>query len=181
MPKLRIPTQTKIIRGTFRKDRTAANEPRPERVVEVSRPPSYLSKYAKKLWKKLAGELVEKGILTVLDLPALEVCCEAYGQFREAQEIVFKVIVDPETRKRCRQTLTEYMKGRSSHSAPEYTLQDRNWISRRLDQRQKILWRDFGTNRNCCIYECFIYFPLELSTSIIKLLSEIVRNLVRTD
>jgi P27 family predicted phage terminase small subunit len=132
MPKLRIPTQTKIIRGTFRKDRTAANEPRPERVVEVSRPPSYLSKYAKKLWKKLAGELVEKGILTVLDLPALEVCCEAYGQFREAQEIVFKVIVDPETRKRRRQTLTEYMKGRSSHSAPEYTAMNKLYQTFRL-------------------------------------------------
>ena len=47
MPKPRIPTQTKIIRGTFRKDRAAVNEPHPEKVVEVPRPPSYLSKYAK--------------------------------------------------------------------------------------------------------------------------------------
>ena len=132
MSKPRVPTQTKIIRGTFRKDRAAANEPRPEKVVEVPRPPSYLSKHAKKLWNKLAEELVDKGILTVLDLPALEMCCEAYGQFREAQEIVFQSIVDPETGKRRRQTLTEYMAGRTSHSAPEYTAMNKLYQTFRL-------------------------------------------------
>ena len=93
------PTKLKLVQGTLRKSRTNENEPEPEPVAEVPRPPSYLSKYAKKLWKSLAEELVEKGILTIVDLPALEVCCEAYGQYRAAQEAVFRP-VDPKTGKR---------------------------------------------------------------------------------
>lgn len=132
MPKPRIPNQAKIIRGTFRKDRAPANEPQPEKVLEILRPPSYMSKYAKKLWKKLAAELVEKGILTVLDLSALEMTCSAYGAFREAQEAVYQIISDPETGKRRRQTLAEYMAGRTSHSAPEYTAMKQMWQIFRL-------------------------------------------------
>jgi len=114
------PTNLKLIQGTHRKDRVPEHEPEPEKVSEVPRPPSYLSKHAKKLWKTLAEELVEKGILTVVDLPALEVCCEAYGQYRAAQEAVFRP-VDPKTGKRTKRTLSEYMKGRNSQTMPEYS------------------------------------------------------------
>jgi len=113
------PTKLKLIQGTFRKDRAVENEPQPESVVEIPRPPSYLNKYAKKMWKTLVGELVHKGILTVLDLPALEVCCETYGQYRLAHEAVFKPI-DPETGKRTKRTPAEYMEGRNSQTMPEY-------------------------------------------------------------
>jgi P27 family predicted phage terminase small subunit len=122
----RKPTQTKIIHGTFRKDRAPKNEPQPEKVREIPRPPSYLSKYAKKAWKALAGELVEKGILTVIDSLAMEVCCEAYGQYRLAYEAVFRP-VDPETGKRMKQTLAEYMKDRNSQTMPEYTAMTKAW------------------------------------------------------
>ncbi len=113
------PTKLKLVQGTLRKSRTNENEPEPEPVSEVPRPPSYLTKYAKKLWKTLAGELVEKGILTVVDLPALEVCCEAYGQYRAAHEAVFRP-VDKETGKRTKRTLAGYMEGKNSQTMPEY-------------------------------------------------------------
>jgi P27 family predicted phage terminase small subunit len=116
----RKPTKMKLIHGTFRKDRMPENEPEPERLIEVPRPPSYLTKYAKKLWKSLAAELVEHGILTKIDTAALEACCEAYGQYRAAHEAVFRPR-DPETGKLMKRTLAEYMKGRNSQTMPEYT------------------------------------------------------------
>ena len=115
----RKPTKLKLIHGTFRKDRAPANEPEPEKVTDIPRPPSYLDKYAKKLWKSLAGELVEKGILTVVDIPALEITCELYGQYRLAHEAVF-CPVDPETGKKVKRSLAEYMEGRNSQTMPEH-------------------------------------------------------------
>ena len=122
------PTKLKLIQGTFRKDRAVENEPRPEPVIEVPRPPSYLNKYAKKMWKALADELVHKGILTMVDIPALEVCCETYGQYRLAHEAVFRPI-DPETGKKAKRTLAEYMDGRNSQTMPEYTAMTKAFIS----------------------------------------------------
>ena len=110
----------KLIQGNFRKDRAPENEPEPEKVIEAPKPPSYLTKYAKKIWKSLAAELVEQGILTTIDIPALEACCEAYGQYRAAHEAVFRPR-DPETGKLMKRTLAEYMKGRNSQTMPEYT------------------------------------------------------------
>lgn len=124
----RKPTGTKIIHGTFRKDRAQEREPEPEKVAEIPKPPSYLSKYAKKLWKSLAGELVEKGILTVVDVPALEACCEAYGQYRAAHEAVFRP-VSPLTGNREKRTLAEYMRGRNSQTMPEYSTMTKAWTT----------------------------------------------------
>lgn len=114
------PTQLKVIQGTYRKDRAAANEPQPEKVSNVPKPPAYLTKYAKTLWVSLATELTEQGILTKIDIPALEACCEAYGQYRAAHEAVFHPH-DPDTGKRIKRTLEEYMDKRNSQTMPEYT------------------------------------------------------------
>jgi len=122
------PTKTKIIQGTFRNDRAPANEPKPEKVSDIPKPPAYLNKYAKKIWKALAEELKDKGILTVVDLPALEICCEAYGQYRLACEAVFRP-VDPKTGKRGKRTLAEYLKGRNSQTMPEYTAMKGCWAT----------------------------------------------------
>ena len=124
----RIPSYLKEIKGTARKDRVPQNEPKPEKIIEIPRPPSYLSKYAKKMWKVLVGELVHKGILTVVDFPALEVCCETYGQYRLAHEAIFRPI-DSETGKRTKRTLAEYMNGRNSQTIPEYTAMTKAFTS----------------------------------------------------
>jgi P27 family predicted phage terminase small subunit len=124
----RKPTQMKIIQGTFRKDRAPKKEPQPEKVLEIPRPPSHLSKYAKKAWKYIAGELVEKGILTIIDTLALEACCEAYGQYRLAYEAVFRP-VDPETGKKGKRTFADYMRGRNSQTMPEYVSMKGAWAT----------------------------------------------------
>lgn len=116
----RVPREVKVIRGTFRKDRNPEHEMEPSKVPEVPKPPSYLGKYAKKLWKQLAPELYDAGILTVVDLPALEMCCDAYGQFRELRDAIHRPL-DPDTGKKGKRTLAEYMLGQNSQTMPEYT------------------------------------------------------------
>ena len=117
----RKPTRKKIIQGTFRTDRAPKNEPEPTPVGEPPKPPYYLPEAAKELWRKLATELVEKGLLTVVDVPALEICCMNYGLYRELWDTVHCMIEDSFTGKRRRQTLAEYMDGRNSQTMPEYT------------------------------------------------------------
>lgn len=114
------PTRLKVIQGTYREDRAPVNEPQPEKVIKLPKPPRYLSKYAKTLWGALVEELTAQGILTIIDMPALEACCEAYGQYRAAHEAVFHP-VDFETGKQTDRTLAEYMDKRNSQTMPEYT------------------------------------------------------------
>jgi len=127
MPNTRKPRKTKIIRGTFRKDRNPQHEPEPAVVNAVPKPPSQLNRYAKKLWKSLAAELVDKGIMTVVDLAALEVCCAAYGEYRAAFDAVYRPR-DPETGRLMRRTFAEYMVDRNSQTMPEYTAMRQAWI-----------------------------------------------------
>ncbi len=86
----RKPSKSKIIQGTFQKDRNPKNELEPEVVCSDPKRPSHLNRYAKKLWKSLVAELVEKGILTVVDQAALEVCCVAFGEFCQAYDAVYR-------------------------------------------------------------------------------------------
>jgi P27 family predicted phage terminase small subunit len=117
----RKPTKQKIIQGTFRKDRAPKHEPEPEPVTEAPRPPSDLPSAGKKLWKKLAPELVAKGILTVVDLSALEILCFNYGIYKELNKAIRGKIEDPVTGKIRKRTYAEYMRGENSQTIPEYT------------------------------------------------------------
>ena len=121
MPNPPKPNKTKVIQGTFRKYRAPKNEPDPAPVLTLPNPPTVMPKHGKRLWKKLGLELLDKGLLTVVDLPAFEMCCFTYGLYREAAEVVFKHITDPNTGRRRRQTFEEYMAGRNSQTMPEYT------------------------------------------------------------
>lgn len=127
MGRKRIPDSLKIIQGTFRKDR-ALDSPEPDPLHEVPKPPSYLSKYGKKIWRELAPDLVEKQILTSVDLYTFEMLCSAYQTFREAQDAIYRP-VDPETGKKTRRTLAEYMAGRNSQTCLEYQVMKQSYNS----------------------------------------------------
>ena len=116
----RKPKSQKIIQGTFRQDRNPVNEPQPEKVSEVRKPPSHLNRYAKKYWKEVVEELIDTGVLTVVDWAAFEICCDSYGIFMEAKEAIYRPI-NPETKKREKRTLAEYLIGRNSQTSPEIT------------------------------------------------------------
>lgn len=77
-----VPTKTKIIRHTFRKDR-AKNEPEPQVLTLTPDPPRGLPRVARRIWKAAAAELVKLGMLTILDTPLFESACRAKGEAAE--------------------------------------------------------------------------------------------------
>lgn len=141
----RKPRQAKIIQGTFRKDRNSGRESAPPIVSQIPKPPAGMNRWARRLWKELALELVEQDLLTTLDLAALQLTCEAYGDFQEAKQALFHP-VDPRSGKRVRRSLEQYLSGldpwvdvrkldtsafinmrRNSQTAPELAQKNRAW------------------------------------------------------
>ncbi|OPL13138.1 MAG: hypothetical protein AVO39_10980 [delta proteobacterium MLS_D] len=62
--------------------------------------------------------MIDVGVLTVVDWSAFELCCEAYGQYRELHDAIYHVVEDGKRRKR---GLAEYLDGRNSQTSPELT------------------------------------------------------------
>ncbi len=116
----RKPKAQKVFQGTFRPNREVENEPEPTPAGNTRKPPRYFNKYSKAFWNDVQSELIETGVLTVVDWRAFELCCEAYGQFREAHDAIYNPI-DHETGKRSKRTLEEYLKGKNSQTMPQYT------------------------------------------------------------
>jgi P27 family predicted phage terminase small subunit len=54
-------------------------------VLDVPKAPAWLSKDGKAEWRRAAGILVERDVLTEGDLPTLESYCAATGTVRDAQ------------------------------------------------------------------------------------------------
>ena len=50
--------------------------------------PSWLSDEAKAEWRRVAPELHRRGLLTLLDRTALALYCQAYAQWREAEQVL---------------------------------------------------------------------------------------------
>lgn len=115
----RVSKERKVIRGTFRPGREPVDPIEADPLPKAPRAPAHLSKHAKRLWRELAPQLVERGILTALDLATFEMLCAAYGMYREAEEAVFFTTDENGTKRR--RTLGEYMEGRNAHTAPELT------------------------------------------------------------
>lgn len=133
----RKPRQKKIIQGTFRKDRNPGNEPSPSVLLTVPKPPAGMNRWARRLWKDLIAELMEQQLVTTIDLATLELCCEAYGMYREAKDAVFHPR-NLETGKRVRRSLAEYLRGRNSQTMPELTTMKNGW------QLYKAYMAEFG-------------------------------------
>jgi P27 family predicted phage terminase small subunit len=85
------PTKLKILQGTFQKCR-AKEEPKIESLLKVPRPPKSFKgdahKRARAEWNRIAAELVDAGLLSNLDLVALECYCFAYERMLVAEEIL---------------------------------------------------------------------------------------------
>ncbi|MCQ0989936.1 phage terminase small subunit P27 family [Jiella marina] len=59
-------------------------------IATVPNPPTWLSKDAKAEWRRVAPVLVERGVLTIADLGALEGYATAMGRVREAEAVIRK-------------------------------------------------------------------------------------------
>ena len=77
------PRALKLLQGTFRPDRDAGM-PDPAPITATPKPPANLTTIAKREWRRVCGQLIELGVLTELDLAALEGYCSAYGRAVEA-------------------------------------------------------------------------------------------------
>lgn len=85
----RKPTAIKILDGTFREDRHG-DEPKIEALTSLPKPPSSLGKEGKRRWKTEGEQLLAKGILSVTDLPALEVYCAAWDEVQHCADVLSK-------------------------------------------------------------------------------------------
>lgn len=83
MPRKKIPTKLKIVKGTYRKERENKNEP--EYKIEIPDYPKHLTTRAKKEWKRMSVVLFDMGLLTNVDMAALAAYCQLYGRWAEAE------------------------------------------------------------------------------------------------
>lgn len=88
MPNPKKPTNLKVVEGTWRPDRANAKEPQLK--VEKPKTPSWLSGKSKVAFRELSDVLFGMSVLTQADRKALELLCDAYGEYRDAREDVRK-------------------------------------------------------------------------------------------
>lgn len=59
-------------------------EPKPQKATGVQ-PPTWLGAYAQAEWRRVAPELERLGLVTIVDMAALEIYCDLYGRWRHAR------------------------------------------------------------------------------------------------
>lgn len=77
------PTQSKVLQGTFRKDRHSGAEAAPE--VALPEAPDHLSPDAVQEWSRVSEELYSCGLLSRVDRAALAAYCVVYARWAEAE------------------------------------------------------------------------------------------------
>jgi P27 family predicted phage terminase small subunit len=85
------------------------------------KPPAHLNSFSKRLWRELYPLLAEEGRIAETDLSTFEAMCFHYGLYREAWQAVYRPR-DPETGKRTKQTLEQYLDGKNSQTQPELSV-----------------------------------------------------------
>lgn len=84
------PTNLELLRGNPGKRKLNKNEPKFEKEEEVPKPPSFLSTYAKKEWKRLAPIVFKLGLLTKGDYSAFAAYCQNYHRWIVAEKEIRK-------------------------------------------------------------------------------------------
>jgi P27 family predicted phage terminase small subunit len=88
------PTHLRAIEGNKGKRSTDTQEPEPPLVIEYD-PPQRLRGAARDLWLQLIVELGKFVGIRTTDLTKLELLCEAFGRYREAQASLYVREKDP--------------------------------------------------------------------------------------
>jgi P27 family predicted phage terminase small subunit len=83
------PTALKVVRGNPGKRPLNEHEPKPA-CAGAEDVPDWLSPEAQEHWPMIAAQLVDAGVLTVIDRPALAQYCEAFVIWRQAYDKVLK-------------------------------------------------------------------------------------------
>jgi len=90
MPRPRIPTQLKLLRGNPGKE-AIRPEPQPTRPATLPDPPDFLMPIAQDEWWRIGEELHRLGILTIADIHPLAAYCQAYARWAAAEEALAKM------------------------------------------------------------------------------------------
>ncbi len=79
-----LPTRLKIFKGTNQKCRSNPDEPMPDNDSIIM--PDHLNKKEQKVWTHVVDQLVAAGIMTNIDQHGMEMYCEAYAKWRDAND-----------------------------------------------------------------------------------------------
>jgi len=82
----RLPTEIKRQRGTLRDDRMNPNEP--QSPLNIPPVPTWLSEDGQKSFFELSIMLHDMSVLTQADELSLTLLCDAYGDYKQAKEII---------------------------------------------------------------------------------------------
>jgi len=85
----RLPTEIKRQRGTLRDDRTNPNEP--QSPLAIPPVPTWLSEEGQKSFVELSTLLHDMSVLTQADEVSLTLLCDAYGDYKQAKEVINKL------------------------------------------------------------------------------------------
>lgn len=86
-----LPTAAKVLKGTFRADRAASHEWKPDPLTAdeaLALCPKGLPAIARRLWKHLAPQLAGAQLLSKADVPAFIALCSAYARAVQAEHEV---------------------------------------------------------------------------------------------
>ncbi len=82
----KTPSTLKVLRGTFRSDRSAPREPKPNPGTPI--PPEWLAGAALEAWNRAATVLSSMRVLTTADGDALGVYSAVYARWRQAEDVL---------------------------------------------------------------------------------------------
>lgn len=83
-----VPTALKLIRGNPGRRPLPENEPKPE--AKIPDAPAHLSEKSRAHWDNIAEMLHAAKVMTVMDDKALELLCDAYVRYIEANDQILK-------------------------------------------------------------------------------------------
>ena len=95
MARPKKPTNLKVLEGNPGQRPIPENEPSPQPVCDIPKPPPWMNTDGKKMWKHVAPQLERLGLLTEVDLQALAAACQSWGLYVECERFFRKK--NPET------------------------------------------------------------------------------------
>ena len=82
------PTNLKVLQGNPGKRKLNEDEPSFTSSEGILTPPPFLSRYAKKEWKRIVPLLKANGLLTDVDVNTLAAYCQSYHRWIEAEKAI---------------------------------------------------------------------------------------------
>lgn len=90
------PTHLRAITGNAGKRTTETHEPEPAADPDKD-PPDHLDHWGREIWNRLYPELAKSVGISVLDRPKLEIFCESFSRYKQADDALWAIVRNPAT------------------------------------------------------------------------------------